>query len=150
MKAKLLILLALPLAFYGCKKDTYTTKPQISLKDSYNKTLRAGDILLFQVNFTDAEGDIQDTLWVQKISRICPTTPGAQFISKNRVPDFTPTSNLKGIIEIGYAYNSNSGGYSAIAGCSNKNDTCYFKFWLKDKGNNVSDTISSANIVLLK
>jgi hypothetical protein len=150
MKTKILILLALPLLFYACKKDTYTTKPQISLKNNYSKELRTGDLLIFQVNFTDAEGDIQDTLWVQKISRTCPTTPGTQFTSPNRVPDFTATSNLKGILEIGFAYNSNSSGYKSISGCSNKNDTCYFKFWLKDKGNNISDTISSENIVLIK
>ncbi len=150
MKTKLLILLAIPFVFYACKKDTYTTKPQISIKSINSKILKQGDILLFQLNFTDAEGDIQDTLWVQKISRTCPGTAGVQFTSKNRVPDFTPTSNLKGILEVGYAYNANVSGYSAIAGCGNKNDTSYFKFWLKDKGKNVSDTISSENIVLLK
>jgi hypothetical protein len=150
MKTKLLILLAIPVMFYACKKDTYTTKPQISIKSISSKELKQGDILIFQLTFTDAEGDIQDTLWVQKFSRTCPNTAGVQFISKNRVPDFTPTSNLKGILEIGYAYNANVQGYNTIAGCGNKNDTAYFKFWLKDKGKNVSDTISSENIVLLK
>lgn len=150
MKTKLLILLAIPVMFYACKKDTYTTKPQISIKSINSKELKQGELLIFQLSFTDAEGDIQDTLWVQKISRTCPTTAGAQFISKNRVPDFTPTSNLKGILEVGYAYNANVQGYNAISGCGTKNDTTYFKFWLKDKGKNVSDTISSENIVLLK
>jgi hypothetical protein len=150
MKTKLLILLAIPVMFYACKKDTYATKPQLAIKTISSTTLKQGDVLLFQISFTDAEGDIQDTLWVQKISRICPTTPGAQFISKNRVPDFVPTSNLKGILEIGYAYNANVAGYSAISGCGTKNDTAYFKFWLKDKGQNVSDTLISPNIVLLK
>ncbi len=150
MKTKLLILLAIPFVFYACKKEDYTTKPQISFKSINNKQLKPGDILVFQLNFTDKEGDIQDTLWVQKISRICPTTAGAQFTSRNRVPNFTPTSNLKGILEIGYAYNSSVGGYQTMSGCGNKNDTTYFKFWLKDKANNVSDTIISENIVLLK
>ena len=150
MKTKILILLAIPVMFYACKKDTYTTKPQIAIKSISSTTLKQGDVLLFQLSFTDAEGDIQDTLWVQKVSRICPGTPGAQFISKNKVPDFTPTSNLKGILEIGYAYNANVSGYSTISGCGTKNDTAYFKFWLKDKGKNVSDTISSENIILLK
>lgn len=150
MKTKLLILLAIPAMFYGCKKDTYTSKPQISIKSISNKTLSQGDLLVFSIQFTDAEGDIQDTLWVQKISRTCPSTPGAQFISKNKVPDFTPTSNLKGTLEIGYAYNANISGYSTVSGCGTKNDTAYFKFWLKDKAKNVSDTLISDNIVLLK
>ena len=150
MKTKILILLAIPVMFYACKKDTYTTKPQISIKSISATTLKQGDVLLFQINFTDAEGDIQDTLWVQKISRNCPGTPGAQFLSKNRVPDFTPTSNLKGILEIGYAYNANVQGYSTITGCGTKNDTAYFKFWMKDKAKNYSDTLTTENIVLLK
>jgi hypothetical protein len=150
MTTKILILFAIALGFYACKKDTYTTKPQISIKSVSRTTLNPGDVIVFQINFTDAEGDIQDTLWVQKVSRTCPTTAGAQFTSKNKVPEFTPISNLKGILEIGYAYNSNAGGYSPISGCSNKNDTTYFKFWLKDKANNISDTISSENIVLIR
>jgi hypothetical protein len=150
MKTKLLILLAIPVMFYACKKDTYTTKPQLSIRSINSTTLKQGDLLLFQLNFTDAEGDIQDTLWVQKISKICPGTPGAQFISKNKVPDFTPTSNLKGILEIGYAYNASIPGYNAISGCGTKNDTCYFKFWLRDKAKHISDTLSTQEIVLLK
>ena len=62
----------------------------------------------------------------------------------------TPTAQLKGILEIGYAYNANVPGYSPIVGCGTKNDTAYFRFWLQDKNRNVSDTISSENIVLLK
>ncbi|NCI46090.1 hypothetical protein [Sediminibacterium soli] len=150
MKTKLLILLAIPFVFYACKKDTYTTKPQISVKQINKKVLTTGDILLFQIAFTDKEGDIQDTLWVQKVSRVCPTTPGAQFLTRYRVPNFTPTKDLKGILEVGFAYNSSAGGYSSIAGCGTRNDTCYFKFWLKDKANNRSDTISTENIVLLR
>jgi hypothetical protein len=150
MKTKLLILLAIPALFYACKKDSFTTKPQISIKSISNTTLHQGDLLLFQLEFTDKEGDIQDTLWVQKISKKCPTSPGAQFLSKNKVPDFTPTSNLKGVLEFGYGYNANIPGYSTISGCSNQNDTAYFKFWLKDKANNVSDTITSGDIVFLK
>ncbi len=68
MKTKILILLAIPVMFYACKKDTYQTKPQISIKTINRTTLTSGDVLLFDIEFTDAEGDIQDTLWVQKIS----------------------------------------------------------------------------------
>jgi hypothetical protein len=150
MKTKLLILLAIPAIFYGCSKDTYTSSPQISIKSISSTTLNTGDLLLFDINFTDKEGDIQDTLWIQKFSRTCPNTPGVQFTSLNKVPDFTPTSNLKGILEIGFGYNANITGYSTISGCGTKNDTAYFKIWLKDLANHVSDTITTPNIVLLK
>lgn len=150
MKTKILILLALPVMFYACKKDTYTTKPQIKVKSINSTTLSPGSLLVFQLEFTDAEGDVQDTLYIQKFSRVCPTQPGVQFNTKNKVPDFSPTSNLSGIFEISYAYNINMPGTLNISGCGTKNDTAYFKFWLKDKANNISDTIITENIVLLK
>ena len=150
MKTKILILLAIPMMFYACKKDTYTSKPQLSVKSINSTVLKTGDLLYFQIQFTDAEGDISDTLWVQKVSRTCPNTAGVQFTSRNKVPDFTPTTSLKGTLEIGFGYNSNISGYSTISGCGTKNDTAYFRFWLKDKANNVSDTLTTENIVLLK
>jgi hypothetical protein len=147
MKTKILILLAIPVMFYACKKDTYTSKPQISIKEISSTVLHQGDLLVFEIAFTDKEGDIQDTLWVKKISRTCPSNT---FLDVNLVPDFTPTPNLKGTLEIGYSYNASNQQYRSIAGCGTKNDTTYFKIWLKDKANNVSDTISSQDIVLLK
>ncbi|MDD2791611.1 MAG: hypothetical protein PHD73_00420 [Sediminibacterium sp.] len=150
MRTKLLILLTFATFFYGCKKSSYTTRPQISFNSVNSTVLYQGNIVTFQLDFTDKEGDIQDTLWVEKISRTCPTTPGVQFISKNKVPNFTATSNLDGKLEISFVYNANVPGVSSIIGCSNKNDTSYFRFWLKDKANNRSDTIASPDIILVK
>ncbi len=150
MRTKILILLAFGSFFYGCGKDTYTTAPQIKFNSASSTVLSQGNILTFTIDFTDKEGDIQDTLWVQKISRTCPTTPGVQFTSKNKIPNFSPTSNLKGKMEISFIYNANAPGIASIIGCSNKNDTSYFKFWMKDKAQNRSDTISSPDIVLIR
>lgn len=142
------LLLSIPMA---CKKDTFSTKPQISFKNISNTTLSASNpILFFEIRFTDKEGDVQDTLWIQKISKTCPNSPGVQFISKNKVPDFTPVPNLEGVLEIGFAYNANIGNYPVITGCGNKNDTATFKFWLRDNAKNISDTLVSPPIILLK
>jgi hypothetical protein len=150
MRTKILILIAIPLFFYGCKKTTFTTKPQISLLPLKGNSLTQGQIIKFELAFTDKEGDIQDTLWVQKISRTCPTTPGVQFISKNKIPNFNPTPNLKGILEISFVYNANVTGIQSIVGCTNRNDTSFFRFWMKDRAQNRSDTITSPDIILIK
>ena len=150
MRTKILILLTFATFFYGCKKSSYTTRPQISFNSVNSTVLYQGNVVTFQLNFTDKEGDIQDTLWVEKISRTCPNTPGVQFISNNKVPNFTATSNLDGKLEISFVYNANVPGLSSIIGCSNRNDTSYFRFWLKDKANNRSDTIASPDIILVK
>ena len=150
MRTKILILLIIGSFFYSCKKDTYTTKPQITFGSASSTVLTQGNILTFTIDFTDKEGDVQDTLWIQKLSRTCPTTTGVQFTSKNKVPNFAPTSNLKGKMEISFVYNGNVPGIASIIGCSNKNDTSYFRFWLKDKAQNRSDTISSPDIILIR
>ncbi|MFN4974292.1 MAG: hypothetical protein ACK5GV_03495 [Bacteroidota bacterium] len=142
------LLVYIPLA---CKKNEFTTKPQISFKKISNTTLSTTNpVVFFEIKFTDKEGDVQDTLWVQKISKVCPNSPGVQFTSKNKVPDFTPISNVEGVLEIGFAYNANIGNYPTISGCGNKTDTATFKFWLRDKAKNVSDTLVSPPIILLK
>jgi hypothetical protein len=150
MRTKLLILLTITFFFSSCKKEEFNTKPKLSFGDVNTTQLRQGNLLIFTLNFTDKEGDIQDTLWVQKISRTCPSTPGVQFISRNKVPDFTGTPNLKGKLEITFVYNANVPGTPSIVGCNNRNDTAFFRFWLKDKANNRSDTISSPDIILIR
>lgn len=150
MRTKLLILLTITFFFSSCKKEEFNTKPTLSFGEVNTTQLRQGNLLIFTLNFTDKEGDIQDTLWVQKISRTCPTTPGVQFISRNKVPDFTGTPNLKGKLEITFVYNANVPGTPSIVGCNNRNDTAFFRFWLKDKANNRSDTISSPDIILIR
>jgi hypothetical protein len=150
MRTKLLILLTITFFFSSCKKEEFNTKPTLSFGDVNTTQLRQGNLLIFTLNFTDKEGDIQDTLWVQKISRTCPSTPGVQFISRNKVPDFTGTPNLKGKLEITFVYNANVPGTPSIVGCNNRNDTAFFRFWLKDKANNRSDTISSPDIILIR
>ena len=150
MKTKILILLAFPVMFYACQKDTYTTNPQISIKSINSTTVSPGSLLVFQLEFTDKEGDVQDTLYIQKFSRVCPGQTGVQKDLKYKVPDFSPTSNLKGIFEVTCSYNINVPGTLQMIGCGTKTDTAYFKFWLKDKANNISDTITTENIVLLK
>jgi hypothetical protein len=150
MRTKLLILLTITLFFSSCKKEEFNTKPTLTFGEVNTTQLRQGNLLIFTLNFTDKEGDIQDTLWVQKISRTCPSTPGVQFISRNKVPDFTGTPNLKGKLEITFVYNANVPGTPSIVGCNNRNDTALFRFWLKDKANNRSDTISSPDIILIR
>jgi hypothetical protein len=150
MNTKLLMLSIITFSLAACKKDQYTSKPQISFKTINSTTLNRGDILNFQIEFTDKEGDIQDTLWVQKISKTCPNTPGASFTTKYKVPDFTAVKDLKGYFDINFVYYTSGTQYVTISGCGTKNDSTYFKFVLKDKAQNVSDTLVSPIIALLK
>ncbi|MBS1628006.1 MAG: hypothetical protein JSR09_00410 [Bacteroidetes bacterium] len=150
MKTKLLIVTLIAFAIIACNKGQFTSKPQLSFKSINSLTFSQGQVLNFQINFTDAEGDIQDTMWIQKVSKTCPSSPGTNFAVKYKVPDFPTTKNLSGYFDINFAYNTTSTGYVSITGCGTINDSSYFRFVLKDKANNVSDTLVSPVITLLK
>ncbi|MFZ8444672.1 hypothetical protein ACO1NI_13985, partial [Staphylococcus aureus] len=85
--------------------------------------ISSGQILNFSILFTDAEGDIQDTLWIQKVSKTCPTSSGANFKVKYKVPYFPATKNLKGYLDISFIYNVTGSVYIPITGCGTKNDS---------------------------
>ena len=132
----------------ACGKDKYTTKPQLKFKNANTKVLNRNQQLRFTLEVTDSEGDIQDTLWVQEVVRNCPS---AGFTTKYKVPEFTGTTNFNGEIDICYAYGINLGCPAIGPTCTNnRNDSATFRFWIKDKAKNVSDTISSSEIVIVQ
>ncbi|SKA03030.1 hypothetical protein [Sediminibacterium ginsengisoli] len=147
MKTKVLILAAITLLILSCNKDTYNTRPKLTFKEVNGNVFGNAQAVIFTLEFTDKEGDVQDSLWVQKVSR---TNGCNNFGDRIKIPAYTSTSNLKGIFEVGYSTsvipNSN---YTILPKCS-KDDTCYFKFWVRDNGKNVSDTVVSPDIVILK
>lgn len=149
MKVKYLIATFVACALIAaCSKDKYATKPHLDLTSLNGNAFPRGSDLNFKFNVTDKEGDIQDTMWVQKISFSCSDV--GSFLFPYKVPDFTGTKNLKVELDVNYSYGNLSGTYPIISGCEQRDDSCYFKFWLKDNAGNVSDTVTSATIKLLK
>lgn len=147
MKAKLLIFSAIILGITACKKDAYTTRPQLTFKSVNGKTFGSNSAIIFSIEFTDKEGDLQDSIWVQKITRV---NGCASFSDRAKIPNFTATSNLKGVFEIGYSTGFVPGSnYTVLPSCS-KTDTCYFRFWTRDNAKNVSDTVVSPDIIIVK
>jgi len=148
MTTKIFILSILTIVIVGCKKDTYTTVPQLSLKSVSTTLLRPGNILTFKIEFTDKEGDIIDTLFIRKTTRNC---AASTFTARYRVPAFTTTKNTKGEFEVSFDYNLGSG-LPSLPGpqCPGRNDSCVFKFVLQDKARNKSDTLVSPEIVMTR
>lgn len=144
------ILLCCAMIFTACSKDKFNSKPQLSFKSVNSTTINSGNFLQFQIAVTDKEGDIQDTLWVQRNSRICPSSFAA--LVPYRVPNFVAPTNLEATMDITFIYKTIQQGFITINGCSSpsRNDTSIFKFWLKDKKGNISDTITSPAIALLR
>lgn len=130
----------LVLLISGCKKDKYTTVPQLKYKSVNTKQLHRGETLVFTLSFTDKEGDLTDKLIYQKVVKGC---PGSNFIdSSNAVPTFPSGKNQAGELLVTLTYND------VNPQCSPKNDTAIFKFLLRDKALNKSDTAVSDQIII--
>ncbi len=149
MKAKLLIVLGIAFGLAACQKDKFNTVPTLTFEGVNTQELRPNEGIIFKFRFTDKEGDIQDSMFVQKVTKNCERS---DFDALYPLPsDFPERRNSEGEIEVRYAYGSGFI-YPPIAEpqCEGQNDTCVFRFALKDKAGNTSDTVSSPQIILIK
>jgi hypothetical protein len=136
--------------FTACNKDKYTTKPQLEFKSAKNYNVERGDLIEFSIEFTDKEGDISDTLYIQNRTASCPTSDypaPAAF----KVPDFPTSSNVKGEFKIIFENGTNNTGNAIYsANRCGRPDTTVFYFWIKDKANNISDTIKTDKPLIIQ
>ena len=141
------ILIALvSLIFLGCNKDTFSSTPKLTYKSVNTKTLGKNQILKFNLSFTDLEGDVIGKVFVDKISL---TRNCISFSDSFAVPNFPTSAKLSGDILVSYSNGLNNPPYTNIAfGCS-VNDSCYFRFMMKDKANHKSDTVRSETIIIV-
>lgn len=136
------------LFLFSCNKNKYTSTPQLKYKSANKKVFQSGDIIQFTLSFTDAEGDLtaDSSLYVKKVDIKCVASNFDQYY---RLPVFPTSKNQSGDITVTYGYNVTS--YPPILGPQcNRNDTCVFKFVLRDKAGNKSDTATSETIVLIR
>ncbi|MEO8568651.1 MAG: hypothetical protein ABI419_05935 [Ginsengibacter sp.] len=124
----------------SCNKDKFATKPSLKLKSVNTTVLNQGGSLIFTLSFTDAEGDLTDTMFITKFE---PNCVNSRFNAKYPLPPFPTGKNQKGDVIVTFDYNGVS------PKCFPRNDTAVFKFVLKDKAQNLSDTVVSQNIVII-
>jgi len=124
----------------GCSKDKFNTIPSLKYK-SVNKNIigrNQGDIV-FTLSFTDKEGDLGD-LVVVKAEPVC---VNSNFVAPYPLPEFPTSKNQDGDILVTFTYDEIS------PKCAPRSDTAIFKFVLKDKAQNISDTTVSEPIVII-
>ena len=147
MRAKVLIALFILGAVAACNKDKFTTEPKLTFKSVNGEIFGQGAQVRFVIGATDKEGDIKDTLWVQRRSFKCPEFVSDSGVAYPLSPDLVKKNNLDFEFEVAYNYDVSIA--PILVGCSGKDDSCYFRFWIKDDANHTSDTVVSPTIVLL-
>jgi hypothetical protein len=129
----------------SCSKDKFTTRPQLKFESMNTNLLRPGQIIQFKLSFSDLEGDLEDSIYVEKFEPRC---VASRFNQKYPMPAFNPTRNAQGDIVVSYGYLVDNYPLIQAPQCARRNDTCVFRFMLKDKAQNRSDTVQSEVLVI--
>jgi len=137
----------------ACSKDKLETTPSLKLKSISSDVIPVGGNLIVQLDFTDKEGDISDTIFVKKIRTNQIVVPTIRDSFELQVPPFPDRS--RGIIELELKYQNHL--LSAINPPSSggtppnlHDDTLVFQFALRDKAKNISDTVTTGPIVIVR
>src|SRR5258706_13374508 len=86
----------------GCNKDKFTTAPQLKYKSVNTTVLNRNEDLIFTLSFTDAEGDLTDSIFIIKD---VPGCSASDISAQYRLPEFPTGKNQKGDITITFNYN---------------------------------------------
>jgi len=141
---KSLFLLFFITIFLSCGKDTFQSRPQLFLESVSTTTVPAFSDLQIVMRLTDKEGDFLDTVWVKKITTRCPSSNFADSLLY-RIPNDAPrTKNFDGQVVVSFTY-----AFELQPRCT-RPDTAVFSFWMKDEKGNLSDTVKTPPIIILK
>jgi hypothetical protein len=130
----------------GCKKNKFESKPSLKFKSVSTTVLPTGSLIQFTLSFTDAEGDLASSMYVEKIE---PSCTFSNFNEMDSIPSFPTSKNEQGDITVTFGNNYSDPAYSNISAQCDRNDTAVFRFAISDKANHTSDTVSSPPIIIL-
>ena len=156
MKKGILLGCSIIMLGLACNKDKFETKPTLKVKSQNGDTFASNnDFLVVEFDFTDKEGDVDDTLFVKKIrTNIRQAAQTLRDSFKLKVPEF-PAEN-KGVIKVSLDYQNYliSAVNPPIQPGSNppkgEPDTLMMKFALKDKAKNISDTVTIGPLYIIR
>ena len=154
MKKGVLALISFVLLLTACNKGNFGTTPTLKIKSINGNLIPPGQnsALVVDLEFTDKEGDVSDTLYVKKIRINQKQVPTIRDSFSLRVPNFP--QNSKGEIKLTLDYNNYL--ISAINPPTSGNppkpepDTLMIRIALKDKANHISDTVETGPIVVIR
>lgn len=132
----------------ACGKDKFETKPTIKIKSLGPNPVPMNSGMVIELEYTDKEGDIADSLWVRKVrinQRKIATIRDSFYL---QLPTDAPEKS-KGIIKLTFNYQDHL--ISAQNPGTPPNaapDSLIFRFVLRDKAKNASDTVDSDLVIV--
>lgn len=136
------------LLFPGCSKDKYQTTPSLEIKSISPNPVSLNDPLTIDLNYTDKEGDIGDSIFVKKIrvnQKQLATVRDSFYLP---FPDDVP-NKTKGIIRLTLEYGTYVVSARDPGAAPNAiPDSLIFRIAIMDKGKHWSDTAESGIVVV--
>jgi hypothetical protein len=135
----------------SCGKDKLQSKPFIKIKSAGPELISNGGVYTLEMEFGDKEGDISNTLYVEKKrtnSRVVPTIRDTFSLQIASFP-----KNPRGNLDVTLYYQNhlisavnppNLGGNPPRF----EDDSLIIRFALRDLAGNVSDTVTTSPIVV--
>lgn len=152
---RILVVCVWVLVIMGCGKDRFQTTPSLKIKSTSDKVIPLNGTLRVVLEFTDKEGDLDDTLLMKKVRlnkrAAIGTVRDSIFF---RLPEF-PINTL-GDIQLNLEYQNHlisANPAPTIPGSvplQREPDTLALKFVIKDNKGNKSDTVTLNNVIVIR
>src|SRR6185436_10645383 len=153
MKTRVSLLVIVVFVIVACGKDKFQTIPQLKLKSRNGDVVPVNGTLRLNVEFTDKEGDVNDSLLiVRQRLNVRGTTQLAA--SPYGIPDFPHTDKGEFEISLGYQFGLVFGlSPLRVPGSNparNEVDTLRLKIVARDAAGNKSDTLVVNNVYVTR
>ena len=135
----------------ACGKDKFETKPQLTLKSVNSREVPFNGNLVVTLEFTDKEGDVNDSLYVIR-ERINKRGPVVAPPSDFKIPNFP--NRDQGEFQINFDFQTQLAfGFTSIRipgtdPSQFEPDSLILKFVARDKEGNLSDTLVVDKIIV--
>jgi len=153
MKTSISLLAIVVFVIVACGKDKFETKPQLKLKSRNTDVISLNGSLVLDVEFTDKEGDVSDSLLIVR-QRLNTRGPIQLPALTYGIPDFPLTDKGQFQVTLSYQFGLVLGltpiritGSNPIR---NEVDTMRLKIVARDAAGNKSDTLVVDNVYVTR
>lgn len=153
MKSKLLLILLAVVIVTGCNKDKLDTVPKLKLKSISNSVVPVNGSVRILLEFADKEGDLTNSIFVQKIRTNKTVVPTTRDSFSLKMPSFPANSRGEITIDLNYQEILSAINPPTIPGSNppaKQPDTLLVKLAVRDNAAHVSDTITTPQLVIIR
>jgi len=153
MKYCLLLFAAFIVIVAACNKDKFQTKPTIRIKSINTNVVPANGTFIVTLECTDKEGDVQDSVIIIKNRLNIRVVPTIRDTIRYKLPVFPKKDRIEIQATLDFQTILSAINPPTIPGSNppqKEPDTLRLTFAVRDNAGNVSDTITSEQIVVIR